>query len=380
MSQRIVVAMSVIMAIACLAVSSFAWQSIQDSQNLNQAMLEKLTLLSIPPATPKESPESDEYSPAKIKLVLGTPDGPPAEGIPVIITGNAYGRYEDKTGPRDEIRLLTDSQGIADFGQLRIGEYKIQVIMPWLAVYEGYSFVPRGQAHIEEIVCPTGLPEIGDVSIQIDWPEDLRDQPLLAVCGFSRQRYPVHKNAYSLGVMGVGQWTLQTSYPKDHQIILNTSGEMIETPIQANWNTTKLTPHIINNQHSSEHRTGNISTYNQLYFYKAEWQPQTGLSRFALDHYLTGFEIILLKNNEDSLLKKNLPVIAGYRFDYPEVIELASEAGVDIPTYQVKPDQQNHWKITLPEKLLKEVREKLKEQKQTAYAPNSAPSAISAVK
>jgi hypothetical protein len=182
-SQRIVVGASVVMTAACLFAGYLAWQAaaraeqaslvlIEQGWQANEALLEKLTTLAPQP------PRSMDWSSVKVRLVTGTPDGPPAVGFRAHLVG--YPRPADSV---PELVEASSDDGVLDFGFARPGKYMLQITAPWKAALNGPIAVRPGKDFEKTIVCPS-RPAVGDVAIEVEWPDELRDTNLAAHCSF----------------------------------------------------------------------------------------------------------------------------------------------------------------------------------------------------
>jgi hypothetical protein len=94
---------------------------------------------------------------------------------------------------------VTGPDGIADFGLVRPGQYLVNAETPTgEAMGDTTSFgmgffeinghlitLPPGQSLTQELVCPSP-PQEAEISLAIDWPEEIRERPLWVVCEFTR--------------------------------------------------------------------------------------------------------------------------------------------------------------------------------------------------
>jgi len=362
MSQRITLAMFVMTAVACITVSGLAWQTAQQSQQLSAAMLEKLATVSARTPPQPVVAESTEWSPVKLQLVLGRKGGLPAEGFQVNIKGDPYGRKDTSKGAYDEIGLMTDSEGIADFGQIRTGQYRLGVSTPWGDYLESTLFVPRGRPLVKEIVCPAGLSTYDDVQLEINWPQDLRDKGLWAVCAFSRSQDPLVADGTSLLAAGMMRWTLNTKYPRNHVVIFTAAGKCIDSPrgMDLVW-TDSSNGEGYQTDYLANYVGRSIENFNQLSLkrnsYPGYSEPTLKVRRIPRNHFLTGIEIALPSRDVKNFAKEpSFRIIGRHPFCDPDEVEMVFRAGEDIPMFEVKSGVENRWTITLPEELLKQVR------------------------
>jgi hypothetical protein len=109
-------------------------------------------------------------------VTIGGADGPPAHGYSVTL--QQLGFEGNKS-----IAERTDSNGSVDFGYCSPARYQIGVTTPW-----GYGWTKRfvlhpSTAHIEKIICPAEPPE-ARVSPLANLPEDLKDAHVVALVRF----------------------------------------------------------------------------------------------------------------------------------------------------------------------------------------------------
>lgn len=208
MSQRILIGTVVLLAIACLAASGFAWMAVQEGREVNRAMLENnrammehLTSLALasPEQTKDESSHANVWVPLKFKLVKDTPDGPPAVGYRIRLAGKFVGTEVEA----QIIEKTSDDNGVVDYDAVYPGYFVAEIWTPWNEhSYRRFNVHPN-KPHVEKIVCPgKDIPDV-DVQVVVDWPEDLRDLDLGLVCRVTQnERY--HSPEESKKVEG--QW------------------------------------------------------------------------------------------------------------------------------------------------------------------------------
>jgi hypothetical protein len=200
MSQRLTLAMTTLMAVVCVVLCVLIWKIADSNQATNLALMEqsramsqnildKLAALSKPAPAP-EPAKSLEWNPLKIRLVKGEAGGPPAEGFKARLEENILNATQ-----RTNVMQISGADGIADFGLVRPGAHNLRITTPWNGnEYRSLFITLRpGEEHTEEIICPAEpLPE-ADVKISVDWPEDLKDKNLWAICSFDLDKRTVDK-------------------------------------------------------------------------------------------------------------------------------------------------------------------------------------------
>ena len=178
MSQRLLAVSSTVTTIVCLALGFFIWRLsaqsaeasralIQETRELNQALIEKLGAM----ATPSAPVQTADMVHLKIRLVQNTADGPPAVGYVVQVF---------RAGPdRESSTILdkSDSDGLVDCGLVRFGNAQIDVGTPSGERGTTQFYVRAGRAEqIKTIICPSGKQETAQIQFTFDVPDDLRDR------------------------------------------------------------------------------------------------------------------------------------------------------------------------------------------------------------
>lgn len=183
MSQRIMLGVVVLLAVACVAASVFAWLSFQQGQQLNAALLARLEDLASRPAAVSGVPS--ELAVAKIRVVEEGEGGKPVARAWVRLKGNPF--QESRTYTVEE-RTATD--GVATLGPIRPGTYGLSVFTPARLTYEQRSpdvMLFAGRENEKVVVCPRGAGVVApetDVRVSLAWPEDLAVEGVLTRCTF----------------------------------------------------------------------------------------------------------------------------------------------------------------------------------------------------
>lgn len=204
MSQRILVAACLIMAVASMTGVGLMWNLNQQNQvtmarnqkdlielvNSNQkSNLQFLQTLVTEQksATTKADPE---WCPVKIRCSLGKKGGPPAKGF--VISCKKSERNYPPTLVTSE--LIVPDDGLVDMGVLQIGSYSLSVTSPFdgtvcyetTGILEVLARLPQVPIY-GEIICPEALPSDVQIKPHVVWPEGLRDKHLWLLCTFSNQ-------------------------------------------------------------------------------------------------------------------------------------------------------------------------------------------------
>ncbi len=182
MSQRLTIAMMVLVACTSIVSAGFAWMAIRESRTANSALLQQIAetnakslaqLTQLAAKVPSAGTASD-LRPVKCHLVLGKKGGPPAVGFAVHLES-------PQNSPFPSQSEKSDQNGNVDFGVVPYGAYALTVThpqrngqSPFLYETTWKTITVRPQSSIsEEIVCPPAPLRPVDCRLQFDWPADL---------------------------------------------------------------------------------------------------------------------------------------------------------------------------------------------------------------
>ncbi len=209
MSQRILVACCILLAVISLSLAFVMWNQavhaqrlaamaearmadqMQRAQLLQRQMLEQLQAMS----KSTNSPKTPDWIPVSFKLTQDTTDGPPAVGVEARL-----GRGNQGADKEDAIQRESDDHGMIDFGVVQPGDWGFVLRR---AAKDGGSWLLTGKLSAlpgtsigRSIVCPKTDEPMAPVSIHIEWPPDLADKGLAVVAclrheGFAYQP-PLH--------------------------------------------------------------------------------------------------------------------------------------------------------------------------------------------
>lgn len=190
MSQRISLAVTILLAAVCLIAVGMMWYSMEHAQATarelveetrvtNRLLMERLEQLSVQVPSEKTATaatKSPDWNSVEVRLVLGENDGPPAEGFTVRLN-----RKRSKGGS-NEIETVaeerSDPDGIANLGMVPPGKY-VMCVMGGSASGEWLSTpvnVLPGSTQSLKIICPPSKLEKAGVAIRVDMPKDLRSK------------------------------------------------------------------------------------------------------------------------------------------------------------------------------------------------------------
>ena len=176
MTQRVLIGM---VSILTLLVAVLVWRSffyvpqpLIDERAL-AAIIERVRKeVATPPAVAPQ-----DLIPVKYRLVLGTADGPPVVGQAVILRQNA--QVQNGVSRLGEMTEVTNTDGIADFGNLPYGTYIMRIDTPAGRLDDIISMRPERSVDIR-IVVPN-LPPMAEVKFEFSPPDmtnwKWKDQP-----------------------------------------------------------------------------------------------------------------------------------------------------------------------------------------------------------
>lgn len=174
MSQRILVGISAVMAVCCIAVVGIAWSMMQESRAFNLQMLEQFKL-----AQERSAGETSEnLHPILFQLVQDGTEDKAAVGF----QGMLFKRYGENI--IFTVDAVSDTTGLLDFGKLPWGEYVLKLKAPWgeAPVPLGFSTIP-GRKYEQTIVCPAHAPQDVEVEFQVNW-QNRPEEEYYLLCDF----------------------------------------------------------------------------------------------------------------------------------------------------------------------------------------------------
>ncbi len=216
MSQRILVGISAVMAVCCIAVVGIAWSMMKQSEQVNLKLLERLAVMEEQPrdagtqqiltqleqlkaeqAAQSES-SSQEMNPITFQLIQKEEGGKPAVGF-----SGDLAKLDD-SGVRVSFRVTAESgpDGRLEFGKLPWGKYNMTLRAPWREEYTtGILTTIPGRKFEQTIYCPDEAPGKVPVQFQVNWPEKPTGEAEFLLCDFRAVRgsLPVKTFRYSLG-------------------------------------------------------------------------------------------------------------------------------------------------------------------------------------
>jgi hypothetical protein len=194
MTQRLTLVALVAVVLVSIASMGLTWFLVVQAGQVNQAILEQnratnelmLAKLAALGNAGGSTGKLMEWNSLKVHLSLEELGGPPAVGFKVDLLGQVF-----DAGTSTSLDRTTGPDGVADFGLVRPGQYLFDVETPWGESIDSGEMHGRlvavlpGEPQTLEIVCPSPLEET-EITISVDWPNDLAGQPLWLVCDFVR--------------------------------------------------------------------------------------------------------------------------------------------------------------------------------------------------
>jgi len=194
MTQRLTLVALVAVVLVSIASMGLTWFLALQAGQVNQALLEQnraanelmLAKLAALGNAGGNAGKSMEWNSLKVRLSLEEPGGPPAVGFKVDLLGQVF-----DAGSSTSLDRTTGPDGVADFGLVRPGQYLFDVETPWGESIDSGDMHGRlvtvlpGEPQTLEIACPSSLEET-EITMAVDWPNDLVGQPLWLVCDFVR--------------------------------------------------------------------------------------------------------------------------------------------------------------------------------------------------
>lgn len=314
MAQRIMLVVMILLVVTCIVGLAFAWMSFQQMQQVNQAMMEKLDTITSRSDQPQVV---TDWVTARFRLVEGTKDGKPVVGQRVRLRGRPFNAAE-----REELRPETDSDGVVTFAPIRPGQYSAFVDTASGLHRTWKVILYPGRNYREEVVCPAGStasPRKARITFAVNWPQDLRNKDIVATCEFERIASTPDRVWWSGG-------TTWATVGQGGNVLLKRGS------YGKRWKDRNLT-----------------------------WKRELGWNSGS--HRLRYIEIYSLDRSNQEKQTEKTPKAYSCSAQHAYI----PESG---PVFEASPVGVNHWKITPPEDVLKQVREGLaKLEKQPSTRP-----------
>ncbi len=208
MKDRVMIGMMVLTLLICAAVGFFAWQMVQQGQQVNQAILAKLAELNVP-ARPAAQPEvATDWAKVTFRCFEGEGRSKPAANVSILLKGHPFMDAQE-----DAITQTTDSQGLATFGPIRPGSYQWAITVPGYDENKNQLALYPGRVGECTVNIPSSEQE-ADISFKVNWPEDLKKQGCLLFCN-------VHPELLKLGDTQWSTWDWDVAVASDGGLLTN---------------------------------------------------------------------------------------------------------------------------------------------------------------
>lgn len=175
MSQRILIGISAVMAVCCIAVVGIAWSMMQESRAFNLQMLEQFKQ-----AQEKSDAEATgDLHGILFQLVQEGSENQPAVGFQGTLT-----KYEEYN-PIFTLDAVSDKTGLLDFGKLPWGKYQLELQAPWSEKMETLNLITiPGRSYEKTILCPVEAPQEVEVQFQVNWQNKPVEEEYYLLCDF----------------------------------------------------------------------------------------------------------------------------------------------------------------------------------------------------
>ncbi len=189
MSQRLMLVALLVVILIGLSSMGLTWSMIHEARAVNQGLLEQtraateaLTRFAVLGNAAGSGGKLRECSPLKVRLIDHEEAAAPLSGFKVTLSGFLF-----ETEPENwaTFERTTDKNGEADFGLVRPGEHVLRMVTPWTEETKQTVTLIPGEPQTIDIFPPAALKET-DVTIALDWPNDLANRGLWLVCDFVR--------------------------------------------------------------------------------------------------------------------------------------------------------------------------------------------------
>jgi hypothetical protein len=180
MTQRILIAACLLMAVVTCVALGFAWQSLRHQESMiaswqetsaSQLREQKEYFERLLSQSAKNQPPSD-WNPVEFRFVSGTPDGPPVPGVEVDLSIN------DRESGIPQMNAKSDARGVVRFERVRYGTYSINLRAPTQETTHSFLSLQPGEGLTRTFVCPPSTPEPAKVKPRIVWPDDLANRAI----------------------------------------------------------------------------------------------------------------------------------------------------------------------------------------------------------
>jgi len=179
MSQRLTLALTSVMTLACMAASGLAWATFQEGRELNHTVLEKLESLQ---TSSTQHAELSSWGKVKVRAVIaGTSER--AVGCRLRLSGFVYSSASNASS--GSVEETVGTSGEVDFGTLPVGPFTLVASTPWGESSTRVVSVRSGRTADVEVAFPAKPPENATVRAAVNWPTELRGRNYLVRVSFT---------------------------------------------------------------------------------------------------------------------------------------------------------------------------------------------------
>lgn len=229
MSQRIVLAVAIVMTLACLAAAGLTWHAIDGGRSAMAVLVEQN----------RETRDAVVRSTEEMRGRVGLPPlGFVASEVRI-----ALATTENQLPLPPGFRVMLDyaaadlsDDGVAEFRSVAPGRHRLMVETPFGQRYEEDLVVQAGLPLRAKLLCPGRLPEATAIECEVAWPDDLREAGLWVVCAAAP--LPTLSPALSLssenepltgpGAQPTHGWKIGRPAAHDHLLAITPAGRVIE--------------------------------------------------------------------------------------------------------------------------------------------------------
>ncbi|MBT4866184.1 MAG: hypothetical protein HON53_13860 [Planctomycetaceae bacterium] len=384
MLQRATFAVTAILAAAGVAACVMLGMVLEQNRTVNAAILQSLQNVSAPAAELK----SLEWNPVRVRVVSGKPSGPSMEGIRVTLNGNIVGT--GKSTANGYVEKTTDKYGMVDFGLVRPGYFTLTTTSPWSETMSQQLTVRPGTTEPYEVVCPTAVRKEADVAVSVEWPDELKDKKLWLVADFAIGTRQVNRadwyppyGATSMSSLG---FPAQTGLSGGRPLLLSPDGKQTLFPTDPTWRQTEKSFQI-------EQQRLVFSDGKSIDLEGSLPWPEGTVKLLALG------VVQAATTKGGGVTQERLPFDnrTEYRFadgsmyggsmsgmgggfgggsgmgSAGEMSSMSAAVPTPPPTFRVIPGKPNRWTISLPDELVKRVKQRLASFKGSGLEPEVAP-------
>lgn len=205
MTQKILSASALLMAVACLIGVFLMTQLVQQNQKTTAELIQQikdsnaqlLTQFQTFAAQRKtdQAPLSPDWVSLKLRFVLDKHDGLPAKDFHVSLNDISVASNGERQIP--PMNYVVSDNGTIDFGLLKFGRYSLTVISPSRIQLPGQILTLRPQQNVEgEIVCPSTTPKDVPLTAQVLNADQKGASKALYLCEFVTSPLIVDKRSW----------------------------------------------------------------------------------------------------------------------------------------------------------------------------------------